>query len=318
MIPTHLTNVEINRSIPPEVEVGTEITLKVKVTCPSGCDLRGRAVHVMAADGVVMTSELAKSDEQMNETEGTALKVPNQIGDYTWSILCPRDETESVVHEKGSLPISFRTIPHKTSVAVWDVPSPVAKNSSFTVKVGIECSAMCQLTGQLIEVRDEAGTRIGEGTLGETPWTGTGALYWAEVELTAPATEGVCCRFVSFAVADLELPHEEATATFSFRTDKPPDHTVTVKVVKKKAEAPVENVEVRLGLYMASTDECGVVQVELPKGIYELSIRKDGYKAPLMSVEVSDDLMVQVEAWTVPTNAETEERMMKFEDHPWG
>ena len=318
MIPTHLTNVEISQCVPPEVEVGTEITLKVKVSCPSGCDLSGRTVQVMTADSVVKTSERAQLDEQMNATQGMTLKAPHQIGEYAWSIRCPRHEAEGVVHEEGSLQMSFRTIPHKTSMAVWDVPSPVAKNSSFTVRIGIECSAMCQLSGKRIEVRGEAGTRIAEGTLGTTPWTGTRALYWAEVALTAPATEGVCCWSIGCTVADLELAHEGATATFSFRTDKSPEHKVTVKVIEKKTEAPVENVEVRLGLYTASTDESGVVQVEVPEGVYELSIRKDGYKAPPMSVEVSDDLIVQREVWTAPTNAEIEERMMKFDDHHWG
>ena len=318
MTPTHPTNVELGRFVPPEVEVGTEITLEVKVSCPSGCDLHGGAVHVVAADGVVVTSDLATSDERISDTKGLVLKAPNQIGEYVWSLQCARHETENVIHEESSLPISFRTVPHKTSMAVWDVPSPVATNSSFGVKIGLECSARCQLTGRLVEVHDEAGTKIGQGTLGEAPWPGTTALYWAEIELTAPIAIGVCRRSVGLGDADLELPHEGATATFSFRTDKPPEHNVTVKVVDTEAGARVENVEVRLGLYITSTNERGVAQAELPEGTYELTIRKDGYTAPPMSVEVSDDLMVQVEARPAPTNAERVERMMKFEDHHWG
>jgi len=211
-----------------------------------------------------------------------------------------------------------RTIPHKTSIAVWDVPSPVAMNCSFKVKVGMQCSATCRLTGQAVDVRDQAGAKIGEGKLGETPWTGTSALYWAEIELAAPGTEGVSFRSVNFTAAELELPHEGVSATFSFRTDKPPEHRVTVKVIERKTEAPVEDVEVLLGFYRASTDERGAVTIGLPKGTYELSIRKDGYTAQPMSVDVRDDLTVQVEALTAPTRSEMEEKMMEFEGYPWG
>ena len=57
MIRTHQTHVEMSQPVPLEVEVGADIALKVKVTCSSGCDLRGEPVNVMTPDGVVMTSE---------------------------------------------------------------------------------------------------------------------------------------------------------------------------------------------------------------------------------------------------------------------
>ena len=134
------------------------------------------------------------------------------------------------------------TTPHPTSIAVWDVPSPVVVNSSFTVNVGMTCSLACQLTGQLIEVRDESGVQAGEGRLGDTPWPGTSALYGAEVHLAAPAGEGMYTWAVTFAGTESEMPHEDASATFSFRTARPPDHRVTVTVRERDTEAPLENV----------------------------------------------------------------------------
>jgi hypothetical protein len=59
LVQTHQTSVGTGKSIPPEVEAGTDITLTVNVSCPSGCDLRGRVVKVVAPDGVLMTKELA-------------------------------------------------------------------------------------------------------------------------------------------------------------------------------------------------------------------------------------------------------------------
>ena len=169
-IATHQTNVEMGQPAPSVVEVGTDIALKVKASCPSGCDLRGRTVTVMGADAVVMTSELATYDEKINETQGFTLKAPTEVGEYVWRILFARHETESTVHEESCLPIAFKTRPHTTSMAVWGAPSPVVMNSPFKVKVGVKCSSLCQLTGRIVEIRNESGTKIGEGTLSETPW----------------------------------------------------------------------------------------------------------------------------------------------------
>jgi hypothetical protein len=296
LIATHQASLELSESVPTAVEAGASITLKIKVSCPSACNLRGGSVKVIGTDRVVMTSELARYDGRLNETEAFAFPAPKEVGEYAWSIAFTRHETEDGVHEEVSLPISFRTIPHKTDMAVWDVPSPVAMNSPFKVKAGIKCSAGCKLLGQLVEVHDEIGMKGGEGRLGEQPWPGTSGLCWAEMDLTAPAFEGVSSWLVTFTGAELELPHEDASARFDFRSARSPEHRVTVKITGKDTEAPVEDVEVRLGLYAASTDERGLAKLALPKGIYELDIRKDGYTAEPMTVDVSEDVTVHVVA----------------------
>ena len=70
---THQTNLQLIPSVPPELEVGANVTLKVKVSCPEGCDLRGIPVRVMAPregdDEVVITTELVTHDEKIDETE---------------------------------------------------------------------------------------------------------------------------------------------------------------------------------------------------------------------------------------------------------
>ena len=121
-------------------------------------------------------------------------------------------------------------------------------------------------------------SRSARARLGETPWPGTSALYVAEVELTAPGTEGLALWSAMFAAAEPGLPHDEASATFSFRTARPPEHRVTVQVVEKETEAPLEDVEVRLGVYRASTDAAGLASLELPGGVYELNAWKISYE----------------------------------------
>ena len=273
---------------------------------------------VMAADAVVMQSELVAYDAKTNETANVTLRAPVEIGEHVWSILLPRHETESGVHEEGRLGMVFKTKPHTTSMAVWGAPAPLVANRAFKVKVGVTCSAMCRLTGHVVEIHDEAGTRVGEGALGKAPWPDTGALYWTEVALTAPAAEEVPSWTVRFGAAGLALPHDAASTTVAFRTAKPPENTVTIKLVAQATGVPVEGVEVRVGVYEASTDERGLATVAVPKDTYHITVRKDGYRAEPMTVEVTRDVTVQVEAVAVPTGAEMEERAMRFQDHSWG
>jgi hypothetical protein len=93
---------------------------------------------------------------------------------------------------------------------------------------------------------------------------------------------------------------------------------VKVTVLQSDVRAPIEGVEVHLGLYKALTDEHGVVDVELPAATYVLSVRAEGYSAEPLVVDVSGDLTLQVEAVVAPTREEIEQKLMRFEEYPWG
>ncbi len=82
----------------------------------------------MQAGTLICTSELATHHEAINETEPFVVKVPEQVGEDEWTVLFPGYETDGTVHEEGCLVVSFATRPHTTSMAVWDVPSPVVMN----------------------------------------------------------------------------------------------------------------------------------------------------------------------------------------------
>ena len=306
---SHPTNVEMSQSVPAEIAAGTDVIVRIKVSCPEGCDLRGLPVRVMQASTRICTSVLAMHHGSINETEHFAVKVPEQVGKHDWTILFPRHEIDGTVHEEGCLVVSFATKPHVTSMAVWDVPSPVVMNRSFRVKVGVRCSSACSLAGQLIEVRDDGGTQIGEGRLGETLWPGTSALYVADLELAAPAVEGTLAWSACFPATQPGLPHEPVSALFSFRTTRPPEHRITVKVTDKNTEAPLDNVDVRLGSYGAVTDAHGMASLELPGGTYNLDAWKVGYDTRPRTVEVGQDLMIQVEAVCSPEKDPDDERV---------
>src|SRR5437763_8984749 len=123
---THPTTVVLSVPLAAQVDAGTDIVLKVGVSCPVGCDLRGRVVNVIAPDGaVVAASGLADFADGANETAEIAFTAPPDVGEYSWTLVFPKDEAEGLVHDEGSLPITVRTLAHDTSLAVWGVPSPI-------------------------------------------------------------------------------------------------------------------------------------------------------------------------------------------------
>jgi len=296
----HETNLELSQSVPPEVAVGTDIAVTVKVWCPSGCDLRGGSVTVRAADETVATAELTECHDGHSETSGLTIKVPGELGEYAWSILVPRRKVRGVVHKRSALPIVFRTVPHATSLAVWGNPSPVVMGHPFTIKVGAKSSGACELQGAQVEIHDETGARIGVGTLGETPWVETGALYWTEVDLAAPMKEGIASWSVRFAPAAQKIPHDGSAAEFSFATVRPPEHSVTVKVVEKGTGVPIADAQVRVGGHRASTDDSGVATLQTSSGTQDIVAWKGGYQSPSMTVAVTEDVGVQIEATVIP------------------
>lgn len=314
----HHTKVELAAPLPESVAARATITLKVRVSCSAGCDLRGRPVQVVDPNGVVVTGDLVTNQQTINETDDLSFTVPSELGTYSWAIRVPAHETDEIAHESASMAISFSTVPHATSVAVWGVPVPTVVDRPFTVKVGLQCCVGCHLAGQRFTVRDTAAGTVSTGTLCADPWPGTSALYWADVEFSAPATEGVYFRSVACDLVGCDLPHQTATVTFSFRAAGRPEHTVVVRVVDANTHAPIDEAEVRLGVYLASTDARGTAQVQVPTGVYELTIRKDGYTADPVTVTVGEDIAVDVGALAGTSRAQWEEKLTTLEDYPWG
>lgn len=197
-------------------------------------------------------------------------------------------------------------VPHTLSMVVWDAPSPVVITRPFLVKVGMRCSAGCRLAGHMVEVLDYGGTIVGTGTLGPTPWSGTDALYWAAISVRGPISTGPGSWSARAAVGSADARHGAAAAVFGFRADRAPEHRVTITVTQRDTGTPVPSVEVRLGIYIRTTDNRGVASADLPAGTYELAIRNDGLAAEPVTLSVVGDLAVDVMASTVPTRAELE------------
>jgi hypothetical protein len=291
---THAMTIEVTGPTPPQVTVGADFDLKVRVSCASGCDLDGMRVMVAAADGAMAASELG------HETAHVTLKAPRRSGEVVWHVMCGPHESAGVLHREKTASVPISVIPHTTSLAVWAIPSPVVMGERFEIKVGAKSSAGIALTGATVEVCDEADVVVARGRLGEAPLPGTSALYWSEITLLAPATEGMYACAVRFAPADLDLPHECASSTFSVAIVRPPQHRLTIKVIEKATSAPIADVQLRLGAFRAATDQSGLAVVDLPEGVYDLNVWKVGYEAPGRTVELNGNLSIEVEVLALP------------------
>ena len=188
---------------------------------------------------------------------------------------------------------------HATRVVVWDVPVAVEPGAAVRVKVGVKCAADCSSAGRLVEIRDEAGHVVASGPVGDTPWAGTSALYYADLELRAPASEGLHARQAFVVAAADEVAgnsgHDSGSAHFQLRTARAPECRLKVLAVDARTRAPVPGAKVVVHPYHTLTNADGIAVLRVPKGAYRLFVsgrdrfpfRSDG--------EIDADVTIQAE-----------------------
>jgi hypothetical protein len=112
------------------------------------------------------------------------------------------------------------TVAHHIGLAIWDLASPVVTGRRATFKVGVSCSCGCDLSGTGIDVQDTTQTKIATAVLGPEPWSGTRALYWTELDVPAPDTEGE--HAWSVRATPPNTPPTDATPTDATSPDATP------------------------------------------------------------------------------------------------
>jgi hypothetical protein len=300
----HETMISMDQSTPAEHDVGSEIPLKIRISCPSHCDLRDGQIRISDSTGALLKEvTLTSFDGAANETDAFVVKAPTEPGEYTWTAVFAAQEKERVRHGESAALFSFIARPHATGMAVWDLPSPVTRGADFNLKVGVSCSSACRLAGQQVEIYDDRGGKVAECILGDLPWSETRALYWVEAALKAPGT-GECCRWtVKFPKPDLRLAHEGTAHAFAFGMAASPEYGVTVEV-RDSNGTPIQKADVTLHAsgtpYGKPTDDAGTAKLNVPKGEYQLYVYKRFYEDFQAPAEVSGDLTVKVELLPAP------------------
>jgi len=286
---------------PDVVDAGAEMTLQGKVSCSPACDLRGHTLLVKDQAGAnAGTLKLTEFDGKTNETGELVVKAPVKAGVYTWSAVCPAVVKEGISYIEASTPISFTVKPHTTSVVVWDTPSAVVVGERFRTKVGIKCSNECDLTNKEFGIYDHEGAQVARGTLSGERWPGTTGLYVAEVELEAPAAEGLYTWSVKCLGSDVGIPHAEGSISFGVRVVSHPEYLVTVETVDKVSQTPLTGARVVMHPYRAVTDERGVAEVRVAKGAYQLFVTQTRYITFGLPVEVTADMTARAELEVEP------------------
>lgn len=295
---------------PERVPAGHALRAQIHAECNRGCDLTGAAVTIHGADGAVAEAVLAASDADAFETSRFTVRAPAELGPQRLRLTFRAPAGGGGAHLGSEELPPFETEAHATSVAVWDVPSPVVTGELLPVKVGVKCAEGCDLHGVHVEVAGASGETLTSRELRGGIWGGSKALYWTQVEVTAPEEEGRAsweARLPPVSLGTGLLPHAPSGAAFGTMVSSPPPHRLTVEVFEGSARRPVPEAAVSLGIYRGRTDETGRATLAVGAGTYELIVWKAGYDAPSTPLAVSDDLTLRVEAERLPDTSEWED-----------
>jgi hypothetical protein len=299
---THPTKISLSQAPPTQLFAGTEIVLKIRVSCSHGCNLQGKKIRVLSEnDSPLKEAELREfTGDDGNLTEELKLLTPLELGEATWQALFPFCEGETVRHEESHIRFSFQVLPHQTSIAVWDIPSPAILKMDMALKVGVKCSAGCNLAGEWIEIQDHEGKIAATGVLGESPWPGSQGLYWKEVSFQTPCREGFFSWEARFNQPPRNVPHQGAVLSFGFRTSRLPEHRLAVEVMDSQTKAPIQDAFIAANLYRAYSDADGRAVLDVTAGTYEIYVWRDGYFPWETTLEVSSHMGIQAELLFVP------------------
>ncbi len=283
---------------PTSVDAGAAFSFSIAPTWPRGTKSEGARYALYEGDRKLQARTLPKPAEDGSIV--LTLRAPDETGEPRLTFFVMSSKHEGHEPAEGALPFVLKTLPHETSLAVWDIPSPVVRNAPFEIEAGAKCSSSCALAGKIIEIRDESGKLMGSGALGETPVPGTTALSFTAIALKAPRKLALNNWTASFAPSELKLAHGSATSRFSFVTVAEPEHSVSVKVVHAETKAPIAGAQVRLGIYGAETDAAGAAIMRVPKGAFPLVVARPGYKMLQRTIKVAKDVRVRITAETLP------------------
>src|SRR5262249_44647025 len=144
-------------------------------------------------------------------------------------------------------------------------------------------------------IYDQQAAQVATGTLSGDPWPGTTGVYAAEVELEAPAREGLYMWSAKGPESDAGPPHTEGSVGFGVRVVSTPEYLVRVEAVDEVTQTPLRGARVVMHPYRAVTDERGVAEVRVAKGVYKLFVSQTKYVTFGLPVEVTADMTARAE-----------------------
>lgn len=281
---------------PAEVDAGAEVTLVGTIQYSPARDLRDVALLIKDDEGSLLgEAEIVEFNGEINTTAELAVKAPLLPGEHIWLAVLPAHTADGVDYQEVSAPFQFIVRSHTTSIVVWDVPTAIVAGEAFRFKLGVKCSSACGPANWSFAVSDEDGQPAAAGTLGDEPWPGTAALYYAEVEARAPEAEGVHDWTVTAPGPDLEIPHEQQTARIGVRSVRQPEYLISIEAIDKASQAPIKGAKVVVHPYRVFTDEHGRAEVRVPRGMYRIFVSGPGHVPYRSDGEVMADTSIRAE-----------------------
>jgi hypothetical protein len=206
------------------------------------------------------------------------------------------NELEAGIGDPGSATVTT----HTTSVAAWDIPPAVVAGEKFRIKVGLKCEDGCDLARGVFEIHDHEGALAASGAADAGIWPGTTGLHVAEVDLEAPAAEGLYTWTVTTPASDAGTPHAAGSIGFGIRVVSHPEYLVRIEAVDEASQAPLTGARVVMHPYRAVTDERGVAEVRVAKGAYTLFVSQTRYVTFGLPIEVTADVTTRAALYVEP------------------
>jgi hypothetical protein len=297
----HPTTIAFVQSPPVLIPAAMELVFSVQISCTHGCDLKGRKIRILGGDeSQLAEAELGEFIGAGNGTGDLKLQAPVEPGKVSWQVLFPSWEEGNIRHDASLVGFSFQVLPHETSLAAWDTPSPAILGREVSLKVGVKCAEGCNLAGEGFEIRDHEGKIAATGKLAESPWPGSQGLYWREISFQAPGKEGYYSWKAEFAEPRQGVPHRGTVLSFGFQTTRPPEYRLSLEVVDAETRAPIGDAFVAANTFRAYTDALGRAILKISGGAYEIYVWRDGYLAWETSLEISADTDLQATLSVAP------------------
>jgi hypothetical protein len=285
---------------PDEVDAGADITLTVRVAGSRQDDLKQPSVSIRNdEDAELARAELKKSEgegeEEEYESDNIVLAAPRSAGEHVYRAVVVAADKDGTLQDKTSTEIRLPVKAHAAQLNVWDVPSAIEAGQCFKFKVGVRCSAGCNLGSRGLSVIDREGHPVGAANLGHDIYPGTDALYFAEVEAQAPSVAGNYQWEVTTAASNSELPHTAGSFAFGLRVVSPPDCEIAVEAIDREKQTPIKGARVVMHPYRAMTEENGIAKLKVTRGRYDVLVSASKYIPVSMVVEVKADMITRAE-----------------------
>jgi hypothetical protein len=263
--------VSLSLSISPqEVDAGASPTLKAVAQCPEQYDLSGDPVLFFDAAGHEVgrapLAALAGNDFGAEIT----ITAPIELGEYGYGARLMPADGDGAAHAGASADARCTVKAHDAHINAWDIPSAITAGDTFSFHVGLKCSCGCNLTNRGFVVRDQAGTVVASGRLGDAVWPGTSALYFAEVQAVAPADISLHQWMVEFAGSNSGIAHAPGSLAMGVLTVAAPDREIRILAVDRDSGAPLKGINLIIGPYRATTGGDGVAQMKVVGDHYVL------------------------------------------------